>query len=598
MNSASTRLITHSVVAALALICIHANAMISVADDLLHGTQGSGFVGISSSGESLGDHRRLFPLLRQADITMVRSFPEWGAIQPRRGEWDWLQADALIESARTDGIQISGVLCYLAPWTSSAAPGDADYSNRSRTFPIRDLQDWRSYVTEVVTRYHKDVHCWEIYNEFNSQTFARNAVVKDYADMVRIAHDVARQIDPMCRIGIGCAEADFSFLEQVICQGASDRFDFVSVHPYCLLDAAMEGRESVFLQIQPNFRRMLLRTRQRQEIALWVGEIGLATTDAPELETRQAEAVAKALILSAVQGVDRVLWFEGRGPIHGPDGEFGIVRQNWTKRPSFEMLRFLTRHLGTCPEYLGWHNCGPGIYGFVFRGIDGPVLVAWAASRDGGKLRFQSAVTITNSAGDSDRIDVGQEIVLNTLPVFISDVPAEVADDARGNRIRPFPWLKDFSQVNVVSCRMAAADTAGGVTLLDCKGGKTQLGLIDGHAVRRTDKAMDSPYMYFDVDDSFASIGDSELEITITAMRVNAASPAGCNLFCETATGYRHIDKWWSVPAEPGWHSHTFEIKDAYFANNWGWNFRIQTLDSPDDLWVKEVAVKRLKERK
>jgi len=72
---------------------------------------GGGFApfGIASGGESFGDHPRLFPLLREAGVGMVRSFPEWTAFQPKKGTWAWGPGDALIESARKNRLQIAGV---------------------------------------------------------------------------------------------------------------------------------------------------------------------------------------------------------------------------------------------------------------------------------------------------------------------------------------------------------------------------------------------------------------------------------------------------------------------------------------------------------
>ena len=128
--------------------------------------------------------------------------------------------------------------------------------------------------------------------------------------------------------------------------------------------------------------------------------------------------------------------------------------------------------------------------------------------------------------------------------------------------------------------------------------GKTVLGLVDGVHVRRTDKTNKMYYMYFDVDDSYASVGDEEIDITVVAKRMDAARAGGCNLCYESAKGYRLTDQWWTIPAEPGWHRHTFRVKDANFANNWGWNFRIDTVSSPDDIWVKEVIVGRVRPRK
>ena len=48
----------------------------------------------------------------------------------------------------------------------------------------------------------------------------------------------------------------------------------------------------------------------------------------------------------------------------------------------------------------------------------------------------------------------------------------------------------------------------------------------------------------------------------------------------------------------PGWHPHTFRLQDANFANNWGWNFRINVVSSPGDIWVKEVTVRRVGAKK
>ena len=562
------------------------------------GPVGAGFFGIASGGESFGDHPRLFPLLRDAGVTMVRSFPEWANFQPERGKWDWAPADALVQDARKNRLQIAGVFMYLAPWASSAAP-DADHGDRTRTFPIKDGQSWRDFVEAVVSRYRNDVTYWEVYNEFNSPGFARKATVKDYVAMVRDAHEVAKKANPQCKIGIGYADVDISFLEQVIVQGADGHFDFVNVHPYSLMGAVMSGREPVFLQMAANLRKMLAKTNQRSDIALWVSEIGVASTDEPEAERKQAEAIVKAYVLCLAQDIDRVFWFEGRGPAYGPSGDFGIVRHDWTKRPSFAALRTLSSLLGARPKRLGWLNPTGQSYGFVFRGSAGPVLVTWAASDKGDRLRFPAAVTALDLAGNATGVKAEQDIALTRSPLLVTNLPEEWVAEARGNHHKPFPWLKDYRKAEAVSCQIGALDADSGLTRLS-EGGdsKTVLGLVDGDHARRTDKANKMYYMYFDVDDSYASVGDNEIEITVVARRVDASKAGGCNLCYESAKGYRLTDQWWTIPAEPGWHRYRFRIKDANFANNWGWNFRIDTVSSPDDIWVKEVIVSRERPRK
>jgi len=83
--------------------------------------------------------------------------------------------------------------------------------------------------------------------------------------------------------------------------------------------------------------------------------------------------------------------------------------------------------------------------------------------------------------------------------------------------------------------------------------------------------------------------------VTVTARRIGKSQPAGtgCNLIYESVKGYRHIDDWWTVPSEAGWHQHTFRIKDANFANCWGWNFCVSVVASPGDIIIREVVVRR-----
>jgi hypothetical protein len=200
---------------------------------------------------------------------------------------------------------------------------------------------------------------------------------------------------------------------------------------------------------------------------------------------------------------------------------------------------------------------------------------------------------VTDLLGKAAKAEGGQDVALTRTPVFITDLPTPVLAAARAQGAKPFPWVKDFSAAATVSCTTGQANVANGVAQIEWGDGKTVVGLVDGIYVRRTDRARKSPYMYFDVDDSYASLGDRELEITVVARRVDPAKNATCGIVYESATGYKNAGDRWAVPAGEDWQRHTFPVKDANFANNWGWNFRIEVPGSPDDLWVKEVIVKR-----
>jgi hypothetical protein len=449
--------------------------------------------------------------------TMVRLFPSWDSIQPQQGQWNFQRGDELVQNAGKNGIQIMAPLCYLAPWASSARPGETDYGKRTRTFPVKDMRYWRDYVEAVVTRYRQDVKYWEVWNEF--QGFNVNGSVQDYVQLVRQTYEVAKKVDPECRIGLGTSSVDVGFLEEEITQGAADHFDFIDIHPYELMGAVMEGRELVFLGTMANLRKMLAKTKQRPDIPVRAGEIGTTTSDKPEEEKKQAEALVKAYVLCLGQGIDRVFWFEGRGPYR-----MGLLRSDadWTKRPSYEALRTLTGLLGTRPERLGWLNPTGQSYGFVLQGAAGPVLVIWAAGDKGDTLRLPAGATVIDLAGTATEVKAQQDLALSRVPIFVTHLPHAWVADARAHHDRPFPWLKDYSKAQTVSCQPGTG-VSEGLTFVGGGDGKAYVGTVDGVVARRSDKAAKQYYMPFDVDDSYASVGDNQIEITVVARRARLA---------------------------------------------------------------------------
>lgn len=541
---------------------------------------------IATGAETLSYFSQLFPFLREVGVRFVRIFPEWANIQPREGEWDFSLADSIIKSAKDNQLQILGIFLYLAPWASAKPPS-------TRAFPIKDIRYWRDYVREVVKRYNKDINYWEVYNEFAA--FSENGTHRDYAELVTNTYKVIKEIAPRCKVGMNWNEFDLSSLQKVIELGAGGHFDFVCVHPYAILDRVMKGREEAMLGMMNNFKKMLKLTGQRQDISLWVTEIGIPARDEHTSEYRQAEALVKAYVLCLVQGIERVFWFEGRGPTYGEGGSFGILRWSWEKRPSFYALQTLSRLLGPNPRYIGWYELSKHSRSFLFRGEKGNVLISWAM-KEGEEVVLPADVKVLDMTGKPIQLEKGRKLGIPIAPVFLTDLPRSWVIKASRNAGKPFPWQKDYSKVKEVHWMLGedGKDVEEGLYHIDWQEGKNIVE-VGGSFARRTEREKKGFYLEFDVDDSFASVGDRELEITVIGRRLDANQPdgTGCNIDYESLDGYKTINDWWSVPAEPGWHQHTFRIKDANFANCWGWNFRISAVASPGDVCVREVIIRK-----
>ena len=543
--------------------------------------------GIGSGAEGFGAYPKFNPLLQQAGVHWLRGFYEWQAIQPRQGEWSWTLSDALVANSRANHIHVTAGFAFLATWASA--------DGGTRAFPIKNIQYWRDYVIGLVARYQNDIKYWEVWNEFNG-SFAVNGTPQIYAEMVQEAYDAAKNIDPTAKIGMSVANFDVGFLDAAIKAGAADHFDYICIHPYENLAAVADGGEIGFLAMAGTLRQMLAANKQRADIPLWITEIGLSAPIKPDAEAdgRQVDALAKAYLLSIVSGFQRIFWFEARGPSYGNAMDFGVIRADWTLRPSYVALKTMTGVLGQQPRYLGWLDLDTGGYGFLFHGEGGDVLVAWSPLKEEHRVKFAGEVRVTNLAGKETLLKGGQELTLTGTPLLITEVPAALVEQAQGNVGKPFPWGGDYARAEVVTSRLQVANVDNGIKQINPQ---TTAPVVMGDVSwRRTDFTYpggEGHYVYFRVDPQFVPFGTTNLEITAVVRRVASDKVAGMNLEYELLKGYIGAPPYFNIPEDDQWHELTWKLTDANFVGGWGWNFRLNAISSPNEFYIKEVRVKK-----
>ena len=381
---------------------------------------------------------------------------------------------------------------------------------------------------------------------------------------------------------------DIAFFEEVIAGGAGDCFDFICIHPYeSFSTLVQDGRVMAFLNIRKMVLEMLSAHHLPMDKEIWITECGdpARPGDAPD-EQLQAESLVKLYTLGFAQGIDKVFWFEGKGPDY-PDGNFGLLRRDWSKRPSYHALDTMTGLLGSHPVYGGWLSLTDQSYGFVFNGQAQPVLVIWAKSSD--RLSFPFDVTLTELNGSSRSIPAGQEVMLSRTPEFITGLSPALLADAADHLSQEFPW-STYSGSGPATVVFDVAPVENGLSQLNTFG-RVILGQVDGEWAIRTPAQTKSEFrsVVFDVDDAYVGYGDHKLQITITARRVDPAVNTGMNLIYESTAGYVNFGQWWTIPAGPGWHQKTYTLDNAHFVNKWGWNFSFQN-ETSGDFWIKEFA--------
>ena len=465
--------------------------------------------------------------------------------------------------AKSHQVEVSGTLMW-----SSASP---------QTFPVNDLPGWRAYVRSLVESHKGQVKYWEVWNE--PPNFSTNKSPSDYAKIVVAAYEEVKAIDNSMQVGLATHSNNVSFLDQALVAGAAGHFDYVTVHPYELLDLLDLGWEPTFMRVVPTLRRMLAaRDPARMNVPIWFTEIGQAVT-MPVTPAQQADSVIKAYTLGFAQGVSRIAWFEG---IDGDAGPFGLIAANGDKRPAYTALKTLIAQLGPNPRYFGWVLLNSKHYGFVFEGPRANLLITWGRPATNEMLMFDTPVqVITPATGAGTDTSM---VTLTASPVIVSGIGPKLVDQAVANRATAFPWSGEMPVMGAAS--FAAPELASGVH----PNGRIPVTMVAGEpALDLSSRTM----VGFAVDPNFLSYDRVPIQITAVLRKVGT-SDAGFNLKYESTTGLKGGTAWYTVPTGDQWTTVTWPLTDSLFVGMWGYNFSFDSDSTEHSQYLlKSVSVSK-----
>ncbi|HKT82952.1 MAG TPA: hypothetical protein VJQ84_03860 [Solirubrobacterales bacterium] len=219
-----------------------------------------GFIGISPQGFPDADD---YELMREADITSVRLPMNWAEIEPDprsrfAPNWDFLdgQVELAAENEMTPFMFVWGTPSWVSPKLGAEPIATA-----------RQRQQWLRFLRAAVMRYgprgsfwreHRDVprrpvRQWEIWNEENIVTFAKEPDPERFARLVRISGGLLHRIEPGSTVILGglfgrplqippnvASEGFLADLYRV--PGIKRYFDGVALHPYVADARALEGQ--------------------------------------------------------------------------------------------------------------------------------------------------------------------------------------------------------------------------------------------------------------------------------------------------------------------------------------------------------------------
>lgn len=282
-------------------------------------------------------------LMKEAGVGFVRMDFLWNDIEPARGKFDFEKYDRIVASLDRAGIKILGLLNYNAGW---AAPNWND---------APDPELFSNYAEKVVRRYKKSVKYWEIWNEPDFAVYwTPQDEMKSYVGLLKTVYPRIKKEDPTARVVLGGLSQNIPFqLKRVYAHGGGPFFDTVSIHPFS--DPSRPERVD-------HLRNIYLATRKVMEAnddtakGIWITELGCPGVNDPTVpgwwfgtnpsEETQAKWVEEAYQALAWEGVEKVFWaFFRDTPQHFKNGidYFGLVRTDFSKKPSFDAYQSLTK---------------------------------------------------------------------------------------------------------------------------------------------------------------------------------------------------------------------------------------------------------------
>ncbi len=214
-----------------------------------------------------------------------------------KGEFDFSATEAKVDRFREQGFRVLAVLGYTPTWASTH-PEIGYHAGAGAPFPPKNIQDWKDYCREYMTRFRGRISHFEVWNEPNTGNEANpqsgffRGTTQEYVDLLKAAYAVAREVSPDIRILGGSGTGDFlGWTEKVLAAGGGPYMDILSFHAYTTPvspeDANLEGRLDRLRQIMTRYG---IGTKP-----VWNTEVGYWTDRRPGVRPARADdLLAKA----------------------------------------------------------------------------------------------------------------------------------------------------------------------------------------------------------------------------------------------------------------------------------------------------------------
>lgn len=286
--------------------------------------------------------------LKTAGSQWVRMDVGWHDFEPVQGvysSWALTNYELEFQRARAAGQKIVLMVHTTPKWASGSDNMHA---------PPRDPQTYANFMRFLVQRYGAYIDAWEIWNEPNLARFwSTGPDPAKYTALLRAAYTAIKGVNPAETVVFGgLSTNDYNFVQSAYAAGAKGYFDVMATHPYSCAHAPetvlryadgriTKGTFSAYREVRA------IMQAQGDAKPIWFTEFGWTSstgTCGVSLAT-QADYLTRAYrFVEQDPYVQVATWYSFRNSFWGgdaddPDDQYGLLRTDFSAKPSFEAFR-------------------------------------------------------------------------------------------------------------------------------------------------------------------------------------------------------------------------------------------------------------------
>ena len=230
----------------------------------------------------------------------------WAALEPASGSFSWATLDQEVASAEAAGAEVTLTLGMTPTWASSQPALASNYGDGATAMP-GNLADWDAYVLAVATRYRGRIHGYEVWNAPENSTYFSASPAGIEADMAALARHTAATVH--------AADTAAVVISPALSSQAVAGFLSAGGAAVDVIGSSLNGGAGVGPQapetMAPALQALLAAVAGTSAVGkpIWNEQSSWALAGSDLSPETQAAYVARALLLNAGLGVQRVHWY-------------------------------------------------------------------------------------------------------------------------------------------------------------------------------------------------------------------------------------------------------------------------------------------------